>query len=61
MSRRDFLKGTAAGALGIAASSLLSPVTAFAEDKSAAAEEVSVPRRPAGDLLYFVGARKEFP
>ena len=42
ISRRDFLKGTAAGALGIAASSLLSPVTAFAEDKSAAAEEVNV-------------------
>ena len=31
ISRRDFLKGTAAGALGLAASSLLSPVSAFAE------------------------------
>ena len=37
ISRRDFLKGTAAGALGIAASSLLSPVTAFAEENKTAA------------------------
>ena len=43
ISRRDFLKGTAAGALGIAASSLLSPVTAFAEeDKTAAAVDTNL-------------------
>ena len=40
ISRRDFLKGTAAGALGIAASGLLHPVSAFAEGE--AAEEVNV-------------------
>ena len=38
ISRRDFLKGTAAGALGLAATSLLSPVSAFAEEKPAEAD-----------------------
>ena len=41
ISRRDFLKGTAAGALGLAASSLLSPVAAFAEEDKAAAAEAA--------------------
>ncbi len=40
ISRRDFLKGTAAGALGLAASSLLSPVSAFAEGEKAAEANV---------------------
>ena len=31
ISRRDFLKGTAAGALGLAASSLIAPAAAFAD------------------------------
>ncbi|MCR5136940.1 MAG: FAD-dependent oxidoreductase [Oscillospiraceae bacterium] len=39
ISRRDFLKGTAAGALSIAATSLLSPAAAFADGESAGAEE----------------------
>jgi TAT (twin-arginine translocation) pathway signal sequence. len=41
ISRRDFLKGTAAGALGLAATGLLSPVSAFAEGEKAA-EKVDV-------------------
>ncbi|MBR4473721.1 MAG: FAD-dependent oxidoreductase [Oscillospiraceae bacterium] len=48
ISRRDFLKGTAAGALGIAATSLLSPVAAFAEDKGAEAADVNVHQVLAG-------------
>ena len=42
ISRRDFLKGTAAGALGLAASGLLSPVTAFAADEKTEAADNSV-------------------
>ena len=43
ISRRDFLKGTAAGALGLAASSLIAPAAAFAEEEKAAeTAEVSV-------------------
>ena len=43
ISRRDFLKGTAAGALSLAASSLIAPAAAFAEEEKAAeTAEVSV-------------------
>ncbi len=47
ISRRDFLKGTAAGALGLAASSLLSPVSAFAEGEKKA-EELNIHQAMAG-------------
>ena len=40
ISRRDFLKGSAAGALGLAATTLLGPVAASAE--SAAEEKVNI-------------------
>ena len=47
ISRRDFLKGTAAGALGLAASSLLSPVSAFAEGEKEA-EKLNIHQAMAG-------------
>ena len=41
ISRRDFLKGTAAGALSLAATSLLSQGVAFADGDKAADEAVN--------------------
>ena len=42
ISRRDFLKGSAAGALSLAAAGILSPTAAFAEGEKAAEAPVSV-------------------
>lgn len=39
ISRRDFLKGSAMGALGLAAAGLVSPVSAMAEEKKEAFEK----------------------
>ena len=51
ISRRDFLKGTAAGALGLAASSLIAPAAAFAEEEKAAeTAEVSVHQAMAAQM-----------
>ena len=51
ISRRDFLKGTAAGALGLAASSLIAPAAAFAEEEKAAeTAELSVHQAMAAQM-----------
>ena len=42
ISRRDFLKGSAAGALGLAATSILGPATALADDAKTAEAPVNV-------------------
>ena len=42
ISRRDFLKGSAAGALSLAAAGLLNTGTAFADEPAAAEEAVNV-------------------
>ena len=48
ISRRDFLKGTAAGALSLAATSLLSQGVAFADGEKAADEAVNYYKTSAG-------------
>ena len=48
ISRRDFLKGTAAGALSLAATSLLSQGVAFADGEKAADETVNYYKTSAG-------------
>ena len=48
ISRRDFLKGTAAGALSLAATSLLSQGVAFADGEKAADEAVNFYKTAAG-------------
>ena len=48
ISRRDFLKGTAAGALSLAATSLLSQGVAFADGDKAADEAVNYYKTSAG-------------
>ena len=44
ISRRDFLKGSAMGALGLAAAGLVSPVSAMAEEKKEAFEKTVLER-----------------